>query len=47
LLNLLGTAAADKRHIVIDGVGHELGRVRNGVVREVLPWLDKYLGPVK
>ena len=47
MFNLLGTPAADKRHVVFPGVGHELGRVRNDVIREVLPWLDKYLGPVK
>jgi cephalosporin-C deacetylase-like acetyl esterase len=47
LFTLLGTPAADKRHVVFPGVGHDLPRVVNEVIREVLPWLDKYLGPVK
>jgi dienelactone hydrolase len=39
-LELMGTPAADKRHAVLEG-GHA------PFIREVLDWLDKYLGPVK
>jgi cephalosporin-C deacetylase-like acetyl esterase len=47
LYNQLGTPVADKRHVVFEGMGHEIARNRTAVIREVLPWLDKYLGPVK
>jgi pimeloyl-ACP methyl ester carboxylesterase len=47
LFSLFGTPASDKRHVVLPGVGHDFVRVQNDVIREVLPWLDKYLGPVK
>jgi dipeptidyl aminopeptidase/acylaminoacyl peptidase len=47
LFDLLGATARDKRHVVFDGVGHEISRIRNDVIREVLTWLDMYLGPVK
>jgi cephalosporin-C deacetylase-like acetyl esterase len=47
LYNLLGTSAQEKRHIIFDG-GHALPVThRNQVVAEVLPWLDKVLGPVR
>jgi eukaryotic-like serine/threonine-protein kinase len=40
----LGTPDADKKHVVYDG-GH--GQFpRSATIREVLGWLDKYLGPV-
>ena len=42
---LLGTPSDSKRHVALDG-GHV--PVDNlGVIREVLDWFDKYLGPVK
>jgi len=45
LFNWLGTPAADKKHVVFDG-GH--GQFpRSATIREVLSWLDKYLGPVE
>jgi eukaryotic-like serine/threonine-protein kinase len=44
LFALLGTPAADKRLAVIDG-GHVPAR-RSEVMREILDWLDLYLGPV-
>ena len=44
LFNALGTAPADKRHAVLDG-GH-LPPTPQLVFREILDWLDKYLGPV-
>jgi hypothetical protein len=44
LFDLLGTPAADKRHVVFD-TGHVLPL--GDVAREMLPWLDRYLGPVR
>jgi len=44
MFNALGTAPADKRHVVLDG-GH-LPPTPQLVFREILDWLDKYLGPV-
>ncbi len=44
LFNALGTAAADKRHAVLEG-GHVPPRPQL-VFKEVLDWLDRYLGPV-
>jgi len=43
LFRLLGSAAAHKRHYLVEG-GHVVPR--NLVVKESLDWLDKYLGPV-
>jgi hypothetical protein len=40
----LGTATADKRHVVFEG-GH-IPPVSQQVFREILEWLDRYLGPV-
>ena len=40
---LLGSPAADKKHIVYEG-GHFLPRPK--MVSETLAWLDNYLGPV-
>jgi hypothetical protein len=44
LFRLLGAPAADKRHVLLDG-GH-IPPDRRAIIREVLGWLDKYLGPV-
>ncbi len=44
LFELLGAPAADKRHVLLDG-GH-LPPDRRAIIREVLAWLDRYLGPV-
>ena len=44
LYNMLGTAPADKRHAVLEG-GHIPPRPQ-AVFKEVLDWLDRYLGPV-
>jgi eukaryotic-like serine/threonine-protein kinase len=41
-----GTAEKDKRHVVLDTTHYALV-ARNEVVREVLAWFDKYLGPVQ
>jgi predicted esterase/predicted Ser/Thr protein kinase len=45
--DLLGTPAKDKRHVLVP-TGHAIlvPEARNTVVREVLDWLDRYLGPV-
>jgi len=43
LFALLGSPAGDKRHTVLEG-GHVLPL--DDVAREMLPWLDRYLGPV-
>jgi eukaryotic-like serine/threonine-protein kinase len=44
-LDLMGTPVAHKRHAVLEG-GHAPADIR-GLIREVLDWLDKYIGPVK
>jgi hypothetical protein len=41
----LGTPEKDKRHIVDDSA-HDVMINRTEVVKEVLSWLDQYLGPV-
>lgn len=41
-----GTPEKDKRHVVLDTT-HYAMVARNDVVREVLGWFDKYLGPVQ
>jgi dienelactone hydrolase len=43
LFDLLGTPVANKKHMVFE-TGHALPV--DDVAREVLPWLDRYLGPV-
>ena len=45
LFELLGTPAADKRHVILDS-GHG-SPPRAEVLRETLGWFDKYLGPVR
>jgi len=45
LFKLLGTPAEDKRHVIFEGAGHVPPRI--GVIREILDWLDRYLGPVR
>ncbi len=44
MFRMLGTAAADKRHAVLEG-GHIPPRPQE-VYKEILDWLDRYLGPV-
>jgi fermentation-respiration switch protein FrsA (DUF1100 family) len=43
--DLLGTPLPNKRHVILP-VGHSIlvPEVRSVVVREVLDWLDRYLG---
>jgi hypothetical protein len=45
MFDLLGSPAADKKHVVYD-VGH-FRYPRNLMAKEVSDWFDKYLGPVK
>jgi Serine/threonine protein kinase len=44
LIKLLGTPPENKRHVVFEGAGHVPPRLE--VIREILNWLDRYLGPV-
>ena len=46
LFRLLGTPAKDKRHVVRDG-GHLNPAGRPDVMKEILDWLDRYLGSVQ
>jgi formylglycine-generating enzyme required for sulfatase activity/dienelactone hydrolase len=46
LFRMLGTAAANKRHVVFD-TPHDVRLRRTDLVREVLDWYDKYLGRVQ
>ncbi|HEY1731085.1 MAG TPA: protein kinase [Terriglobales bacterium] len=45
LYAMLGTPASDKRHVVLESP-HDVTVRRGQLVKEVLAWLDKYLGPV-
>ncbi|MGH9366995.1 MAG: hypothetical protein ACRD3M_04900 [Thermoanaerobaculia bacterium] len=45
LFRLLGTSEKDKRHVLFEG-GH-LPPTLQGIIKEILDWLDRYLGPVK
>jgi hypothetical protein len=45
LFALLGTPSDLKRHALLDG-GH-IPTDRREVIREVLDWLDRHLGPVR
>jgi eukaryotic-like serine/threonine-protein kinase len=45
LFGMLGTPEADKRHVVFD-TPHDVSQEKAGLSREVLAWLDKYLGRV-
>ncbi len=46
LFRMLGTRAADKRHVVLE-TPHDVLADRPALVKEVLGWLDRYLGPVE
>jgi tRNA A-37 threonylcarbamoyl transferase component Bud32/predicted esterase len=43
--DLIGVPEADKRHALLDG-GH-IPSDRLGMIKEILDWLDRYLGPVR
>jgi dienelactone hydrolase len=45
MFDLLGTAPADKKHRIFES-GH-IPAERQEVIKEILDWLDRYLGPVK
>ncbi len=45
LFAMLGTPAADKRHLVLD-TPHDVTEQRPQLVKAVLDWLDLYLGRV-
>ncbi len=42
---MLGTPTADKKAILFD-TAHDVSEQRTDLIREVLAWLDKYLGKV-
>jgi hypothetical protein len=42
---MLGTPAANKKHAVFEG-GH-IPAQQQGPIKEMLAWLDRYLGPVR
>jgi hypothetical protein len=44
LFRLLGTPEKDKRHVTFET--QHLLFPRNKLIKEVLDWLDRYLGPV-
>ena len=46
LFRMLGTPAADKRHVVLE-TPHDVRARRPELIREVVGWLDHYLGPVR
>jgi dienelactone hydrolase/predicted Ser/Thr protein kinase len=46
LFAMLGTRPEHKRHVILRSGHGVLGQQRSQVVKEVLDWLDKYLGPV-
>jgi serine/threonine protein kinase/dienelactone hydrolase len=46
LFRLLGAPEKDKKFVILE-YAHNVGALPNEMRREVLAWLDKYLGPVK
>jgi dienelactone hydrolase len=46
LFRLLGSSEHNKRHVLFDAA-HDTLLDRTGLIREVLQWLDRYLGVVK
>jgi formylglycine-generating enzyme required for sulfatase activity/dienelactone hydrolase/predicted Ser/Thr protein kinase len=47
LFTFLGTPADRKRHVILPGGHGIMGQQRSQSVKEVLDWLDRYLGPVE
>jgi dipeptidyl aminopeptidase/acylaminoacyl peptidase len=45
LIRALGAPAADKKAVLLD-TAHDVSEKRGDMIREVLAWLDKYLGKV-
>ena len=46
LFRMLGTPAADKRHVILE-TPHDVTNQKPQLIHEVLSWLDKYLGRVE
>ena len=46
LFRMLGTPEADKKHVLLE-TPHDVTEDRPRLMKEVLDWLDKYLGRVK
>ena len=47
MFSLLGTPEEHKRHVIFD-TGHAVLRLRRGrAFKEMLDWLDRYLGPIE
>jgi hypothetical protein len=46
MFRLMGTPEKDKKHVVFD-TAHDVTIKRSQFVKEVLDWLDKYLGTVR
>ncbi len=46
LFRMLGTPDADKRHVLLE-TPHDVSARRPELTKEVLAWLDHYLGPVR
>ena len=46
LFRLLGAPEKDKKFVLLE-YAHNVGALPNEMRREVLTWLDRYLGPVK
>ncbi|MGH7669351.1 MAG: alpha/beta hydrolase family protein, partial [Gemmatimonadaceae bacterium] len=46
LFRMLGTPVGEKEHVVLD-TPHDVRIDRPDLVRHVLSWLDRYLGPVE
>ena len=47
MFSLLGTPEEHKRHVVFD-TGHAVLRLHRGrALKEMLDWLDRYLGPIE
>jgi pimeloyl-ACP methyl ester carboxylesterase len=46
LFKMLGTPESDKRHVVLE-TPHDVTEQRPQLVKAVLDWLDRYLGPVQ
>ena len=45
MFRMLGTPEAYKRHVVLE-TPHDVTAQRTELVKEVLAWLDKYLGKI-
>lgn len=45
LMRMLGTPEADKRTVVLD-TPHDVSQQKEALSKEVLAWLDKYLGRI-